>query len=221
MGSPPLRKAWLPDHIHMAWRGADIIVLDLSNDAYVCLIGAAHKVQGSACQNLLYVAEEVFDDLEADDLIRRSPQSWRRRTCLPPSTALQRDNSGLSLQALLRIGANAVAGDLAFRKASLADLVGRPNVTRPRACTKTEASTRLSREVEAFCIALPWLPFQGLCLHRSYMLRRLLARRGFAVDWVFGVRTWPFMAHCWLQIGDTVLADDLDRVRGYTPILVA
>ena len=67
---------------------------------------------------------------------------------------------------------------------------------------------------------LPWLPFQGQCLHRAFMLRRLLARRGLSVHWVFGVRTWPFMAHCWLQAGDTLVADDLDRVLGFTPILV-
>lgn len=39
-----------------------------------------------------------------------------------------------------------------------------------------------------------------------------------ALVWVFGVRTWPFAAHCWIQIGDLVVGDVLDRVRGYTPI---
>ena len=40
-----------------------------------------------------------------------------------------------------------------------------------------------------------------------------------AAVWVFGVRTWPFSAHCWLQIGDAVLDDDPERVGIYPPIL--
>ncbi|MNJ25191.1 hypothetical protein D3C77_196300 [compost metagenome] len=221
MDPAPLREAWLPDHIHMAWRGSDIIVLDLHNDAYACLIGAAEHVQGSAGQNALRAAEAILDDLEASGLICRSRQPSQRRTCPPPSTSLQFENSALSAGAIIRVGANAVAGGLAFRKSSLVDLAVRPGLARRGALAKTNTSTRLAREAGAFCTVLPWLPFQGRCLHRSYLLRRLLARSGVEVDWVFGVRTWPFMAHCWLQIGDTLLADDLDRVRGYTPILVA
>lgn len=221
MGPPPLREAWLPDHIHMAWRGADIIVLDLHNDAYTCLIGAAHQIQGAAGQNALLVAEDVFDALETDDLISRSPSSLQRRACPPPSTALQVEHSRLSAWDLMRVSANAVVGGWAFRNFSLADLAGRPGLARPDGPTKASPTSLLSRDVGAFCTLLPWLPFQGRCLHRSYMLRRLLARRGIEVDWVIGVRTWPFMAHCWLQIGEVLLADDLDRVRGYTPILVA
>jgi hypothetical protein len=36
---------------------------------------------------------------------------------------------------------------------------------------------------------------------------------------VLGVFAAPFAAHCWIQIGDTVLNDRLDYVRSFTPIL--
>src|SRR5690606_15762288 len=65
----------------------------------------------------------------------------------------------------------------------------------------------------------PLFPFQRLCLYLAYLLRAFLAAQGHVVNWVFGVRTWPFNAHCWLQLGDLLLDDDLDRVRQYTPIL--
>ena len=48
----------------------------------------------------------------------------------------------------------------------------------------------------------------------------MLRRAGQNAAWVFGVRTWPFSAHCWLQIGDAVLDDDPERVSRYTPIMV-
>ena len=33
MDNRQLIQAWLPDHVHMAWRGGDIIVLDTREDA--------------------------------------------------------------------------------------------------------------------------------------------------------------------------------------------
>ncbi|WP_312062938.1 lasso peptide biosynthesis B2 protein [Brevundimonas sp.] len=57
------------------------------------------------------------------------------------------------------------------------------------------------------------MPLSGLSV------ARVLASRGRGATWVFGVRTWPFSAHCWLQVGDVLLDDDLDRVALYTPIM--
>ena len=63
-------------------------------------------------------------------------------------------------------------------------------------------------------------PFDGDCLFRSYWELLFLRRMGVAgVRWVFGVRTYPFMAHCWLQIDAEVLNDDPDALVGYRQIL--
>ena len=51
-------------------------------------------------------------------------------------------------------------------------------------------------------------------------LRAALRRHGHDARWVFGVRTWPFRAHCWLQRGEVVLDDDLETLVPLTPILV-
>ena len=67
--------------------------------------------------------------------------------------------------------------------------------------------------------ALTWIPGEGACLQRAYQMRRLLASQGHETIWVFGVRTWPFAAHCWLQANDKVIADRLERIRRYTPIM--
>lgn len=58
------------------------------------------------------------------------------------------------------------------------------------------------------------------CLVRSIALGRYLRRRGLAVDIVLGTRLRPFSAHAWVQLGDTVLNDQLDTVRNFTPIRV-
>ncbi|MBE7219102.1 MAG: lasso peptide biosynthesis B2 protein [Caulobacteraceae bacterium] len=77
------------------------------------------------------------------------------------------------------------------------------------------------RRAAVFARLLPWAPFPGVCLWRAYLLRLFLRRGGCDADWMFGVRTWPFRAHCWLQLGEVVLDDEPRAVRPYTPILKA
>ena len=114
-----------------------------------------------------------------------------------------------------RAGLDIAAGTIAFRGKSLVQLIAATPVHRSR----PGDGARLGRRVAAFRAALPWIPFEGECLQRGFQLKRLLNRQGIAADWVFGVNTWPFVAHCWLQTGDLVIADRIERVRLYTPIM--
>ena len=111
-----------------------------------------------------------------------------------------------------------LAATAAFRGQSLAQLV---DAAEPRSSRPTPFDCRrISARVSAYRTVLPFIPFEGLCLQRAYQLRRVLASDGQRVDWVFGVKTWPFFAHCWLQIDDLVIGDRFDRVRSFTPIAV-
>ena len=58
------------------------------------------------------------------------------------------------------------------------------------------------------------------CLLDSLTLLHFLNPEGIHPDWVFGVKTEPFDAHCWIQQGEVLLNDVPDRVRQYSPILV-
>ena len=58
------------------------------------------------------------------------------------------------------------------------------------------------------------------CLPRSIAVAHRCRRLGIPVDLVLGVRLQPFAAHCWVQLGDTIVNDRLDKVRNFTPILV-
>jgi len=53
----------------------------------------------------------------------------------------------------------------------------------------------------------------------SLALVEFLARYRLYPDWVFGVQTQPFKAHCWLQYGSLVLNDKPTRLHELTPIL--
>jgi hypothetical protein len=58
-----------------------------------------------------------------------------------------------------------------------------------------------------------------VCLFDSLALINFLARYGLYPDWVFGVSADPFEAHCWVQAGNVVLNDTLERVSAFTPIM--
>jgi hypothetical protein len=59
------------------------------------------------------------------------------------------------------------------------------------------------------------------CLLDSLALIQFLASERLFPHWVIGVKTRPFGAHAWVQLGALVLNDRLERVRRFTPILVA
>lgn len=58
------------------------------------------------------------------------------------------------------------------------------------------------------------------CVPRSLAVVLRCATHGMRAHAVIGVRSRPFEAHCWAQLGPGVLTDPLEDVAPYTPILV-
>lgn len=61
---------------------------------------------------------------------------------------------------------------------------------------------------------------KNACLLESLALINFLASAGVFPNWVFAVQPEPFAAHCWVQVGQTVLNDPLDCVKDLVPIMV-
>jgi hypothetical protein len=87
-----------------------------------------------------------------------------------------------------------------------------------RAVRRHCASQRSVSLARGFERLRPLLPGTALCLARSMLLLEFLRLNGIHANWIFGVRTRPFSAHCWVQAGETVLNDSVDHVRWFTPI---
>jgi hypothetical protein len=116
--------------------------------------------------------------------------------------------------------ASALAGAMVdvllhYRGRSLAHIL---SFVRRRPVGGTPSQAEVLRLSAAFARVVVWLPLPGKCLVRSFTLLRFLQRQGQDATWCFGVRTWPFSAHCWLQAGDVALDDHADQLRAYTPI---
>jgi hypothetical protein len=79
--------------------------------------------------------------------------------------------------------------------------------------------TFVSRLIATFKNLRPLYPRPYLCLFDSLALLEFLASYRSFPRVVFGVVADPFQAHCWLQEGNVVLNDDLERVGKYKPLL--
>ena len=64
-----------------------------------------------------------------------------------------------------------------------------------------------------------WVPIEPHCLTDSLALLTFLRDRGQGATLVFGMKLHPFAAHCWLQAGDLLLNDRIDRIEGFTSVL--
>lgn len=217
---------WLAPGIHLTEIDDDLVVLDVPNDRYNCIVGAASDLRLGDDGDILVMTPDAGQVLEDAGLVMRSRPGLASAGLTRPARDLP-DAGAMSGRDILRAGLVLTAAGLSFRGRTLAELIVPERISAGGAAPRhprPEPQIDLQRYADVASAARRarvWVPYEGECLKRAFQLRRLLARHGLAADWVFGVKTWPFAAHCWLQVGDVVVGDRLERVRMYTPIMRA
>lgn len=207
----------LTSNTHAACCGEDLVLLDLAKGSYACLPGCGPMTQLGAASSALVVRDP---DL-AQGLLAIAAAEEGKGAPRHAATPAERD---LSQAAQVRLGpadgaamlAALGAMALSYWRAPFAQLIDTARLRRLGACGEARALTRAAR---AFAQMLPWVPAQGVCLYRSFFLLTFLRRHGLSASWVFGVQTYTFEAHCWLQAGDLVLDDYVEHVAGFSPIM--
>lgn len=214
-------RVWrLPADVHAACCGEDLVLLDVARDQYFCLPQAGRSLGLDPIGGeLIGLARELAEDLRDAGLLTEHPEPAIRRWASPPARDTETLGEGRAASGSL-MGSLLVA-NLAmlwrYRAQPFAALIHRASAARRGGRTDLAAAVQVAG---AFQASLPWCPVQGACLFQSFLLLDLLRQRGLAADWVFAVRTWPFLAHCWVQVEDVVLNDTVDHVTSYDPILV-
>jgi hypothetical protein len=91
---------------------------------------------------------------------------------------------------------------------------------RPKRATSITESELLAL-VSAFARLRPFFfTAKDACLFDALSLCEFLAGYRVFPNWVFGVQSRPFAAHCWLELDGVVLNDTVDYVQRYKPIMV-
>lgn len=88
-----------------------------------------------------------------------------------------------------------------------------------KACEPLRAGEIANRLGWAFAQSAFIMTGADQCLVRSLALARLLRRRNIAASLVLGVTASPFSAHAWVQRGDLLLNDRVERIRTFSPIV--
>ena len=196
----------------------DLVLLDAQVGAYHCLAGAGPALQpdGRTLVGLdgalaaALATAGLAAPLDGSTTPRPPPPRPRAtalRSAYPPPRPGDLGEAAFGLLELLR----------RYRGRTFAQILAAARDPMP---TVRRQPAPLAEVLDRFQGWVPYAPVSGKCLLRSFLLLRLLRRQGHDAMWVFGVTTWPFAAHCWLQVEDLVLDDELDRVATYTPIMV-
>lgn len=199
------------DHIHVAVIGDDVVLLDERDGDYLCLPGAADLIAAIPDRPLAILYETLAAELTSMGMTGTEPRDTPRFAPASRDVAPVEPSAG-TMAGWLPLLARSSAK---FHQATFAQLLATARSGRRQGSSLDE----VERQAGWMVHARPWLPFQGLCLKRSFLQLQLLQAAGCQVDWMFGVRTWPFSAHCWLQAGDLALNDTVDRISVYEPIL--
>jgi hypothetical protein len=172
-------------------------------------------------------SERILERLDSAGLVDRDGEDTGREPA--PDNGLRLVTGDLADERIekppLGLIVAAVAVEVQWRRAlrrrSLLQLVGRiADMKRHNGpASPNDVSGRLGSLTAAFARSALLLGMSDRCLPRSLAYADLCLRSATEVDLIFGVKLFPFQAHCWVQREDTVLNDSLESVRPYTPIL--
>lgn len=210
----------LPAHVHASPIGEDLVFLDVREDAYLCLVGAAPAVGLSPDGVLRPTDKGVAATLLEAGLADRAPPRARRPSPAKPIVDLPPARRGARPSEIAALAGACAATAIAFRVKSFEALLESAASAPPFPIEPPPGGAAVLEAAAVFARLQPWSPVGGKCLMRSYLQLQYLRRLGLRADWVIGVRTWPFMAHCWLQVGSVALDEDVERLVAYTPLMV-
>ena len=233
----------LAPHVYPCVSGQHVILMDLERDKYVAVMPAqrlARWVRGwpvgeppgtDSPSDADGNADALVSQLLAHGMLVTDPHVGK--PAVPVTTTRpQRSLVEFDLDArpkanalqLCRFGGSCLQAQLSLKLRPIQSIVEaiRERKARREAGVPPHADpARLRSLVTSFARLRPlFYTLRSACLLDSLTLLHFLGAEGIHPDWVFGVKTDPFDAHCWVQHGEVLLNDIPDRVRQYSPILV-
>jgi hypothetical protein len=209
---------FLRSSLYAARTGRDLVLLDVRSGCYDLLAGAGCGLIIDDSGRCLELIDPALDAalIKADVFVSEAKfQPTPRLPSLPTQSIIGAD---LQLRWFERWAFAAAWSEMLvfYYGRGVPALLQRVRLlsTKPRL-----GADEVERLAQAFYQLSPWSPFAGDCVFRCFMLLRGLQAAGVCdVRWVFGVRTWPFYAHCWLQKDEVTLTDHAETLVSFVPI---
>jgi hypothetical protein len=207
--------------VHAVAVDDDLVILDVRADAYHCLAGAGPALTRDNASVPIVSNPAVAELLSIAGLIDGQSHAKPPAAFLPPlprASAIPATTPKPAWEDIPAAAGSVMDVVLRYRGRTFAEILQSVGAPRDDVSAGPPPAPLLAL-VERFHRWIPYAPVSGKCLLRSFILLRILRRSGHDARWVFGVSTWPFRAHCWLQHGDVALDDSVDYLTAFTPIM--
>lgn len=237
---------FLSPHVHVCVAGKQVILLDLERDKYLAVahphpIGRwvrgwplppaapVAAVHDGAAPPVPGPENGLLASMISQGLLVTDPALGKEAAPVvadEPKAALVEDDLHVrprtSLGQLWNFLAAYTTAQRSLRRRPIKEVVQAARLRKERARGASGPDIATIRElVTAFVHLRPlFYTAHNACLLDSLTLTHFLARYGVFPTWVFGVKTDPFHAHCWVQQGDFVFNDSPDFIKRFSPILV-
>lgn len=236
---------FLSPHVHVCVAGKQVVLLDLERDKYLSL-AYEHPLGrwvrgwpvrspestvapcGVSAPSDAEPENELLAKMISQGLIVRDPAVGKEaapvvarqaRTALVEYDLNVRPRT--TFEQLWRLFSAHMAARWFLKQRPIKQVVEAASLRKRRAPSTHLSIPRVRPLVNAFVHLRPWVyTSRDACLLDSLTLVNFLAGYGMFPEWIFGVKTDPFYAHCWVQQEDFVFNDTPDHVRGFSPILV-
>jgi hypothetical protein len=233
----------LASHVYPCVSGQHVVLMDLERDKYVAVV-PAHRLAGwvrgwpvgtgetaNAPRDSDGAPDALVSQMLAHGMLVTDPSLGKPAvpvTAVRPQRSLVEFDLDLrptaSAALMWRFGSSCLRAQLSLKLRPIQSIVeavrdrkARRDASGPHAADPAH----LRSLVTAFARLRPlFYTLRSACLLDSLTLLHFLGAEGIHPDWVFGVKTEPFDAHCWVQQGEVLLNDVPDRVRQYSPVLI-
>lgn len=217
-----MTRVALRENVYMAEADGLLVFMDLNADRYFAL-----NSEFSASLSPLIKGQGEGADREAVRRLRQANviaeegakgRVFAKTLAIPPLRELTLPQPSLISGALAMFCR--MRAERALNTRHIAEIVRSRRVWRAHASTPQLQEPELIAAAGRFGAGRALRGGRDACLKEALALLYFLGRRGADVNWVFAVKGAPFAAHCWIQVGDLVLNDNVENVRPYTPVMV-
>lgn len=216
----------LRDNLYHCRSGGRSIFLDADANRYFCLPGPIEQAFAEYIEGNSRAGHPELDRLVVRGLL--VPDQMAETIAAAITAPIPMSEIGTwppaapSAFQVVRAVAYQIAAELSLRCTSFAaikfKMAGRS--ARVQARSRQLPNEEIAKIAAAFERTNLVLASADRCLVRSLALMSMMLARGIAPSLIFGVRTNPFSAHCWVQFRDVVLNDTAEHARLFVPILV-
>jgi hypothetical protein len=239
LATGPGIRYWLKDDVFYGDVGDGVVLLDLRRNRYLGL----PEMQTAMLSGLVAdwpVRNPIDASADYDarrhrlarDLVNSGLLSAIQRRSnsveLPPpahcnlrSIDLREARTPIPARAYARFAAAFLRGRLIFSSCTLRGVIAHLRRQQAKSAALQEPTRRRLAELLGHFVILRAFAYtsRDRCVLDSLVLAEFLRLHGVRTTFVIGVATRPFEAHCWLQVGSTLVHDEVETISNYVPLL--